>query len=402
MKIGLVTLSLTPGGAERLILEQARYLQNSGHDVIVYPQKDDPDFRESIDMSDLSVRELPEPNKPLNIPKSNELILPKILRDLVREDEVEHLISHYKDIITYLATHNTNINYSCHVNGSPFWFVDNPALVPHSRKQGYNQKLERIEGHGEFQNLQNSLFERIYYEIREVLRKRALQNSEIVTTLTNQVASELRFCYGIDPKIISPGVSENWFELELNKTPQDIPDVDTDNMILNVGRLDERKRNTLLLRSFADFYSWSEKDNVTLVIGGSGEEQGQLRSLATKLDIEDSVVFAGYISEEELPKYYSAADILAHPAWVAYGLVPLEAYIMGTKVMISTDTMVREIIGEEPGVSVIPPDSKKWSRKFRELLQAPDHDPNISTVPTWKEFCKNTYHHYEELDIFGK
>ncbi|WP_082238226.1 glycosyltransferase family 4 protein [Halorubrum tebenquichense] len=399
MKIGLVTLSLSPGGAERLILEQARDLRERGHTVRIYPEKDYPNFRESVGVNNIAIQEIPNSGRVLNVPKTDRLKQVRDIRSQILKDGLDFVISHYKDIEVYLATRGTDINYACHVNGSPFWFDDNPKLQPHTRKEGYQQQISSIDGHATFQDYHSTPIERLYYECRERLRQEALQESEIVTTLTDRVASELSFCYEIDPEVVRPGVSQDWFKISVDIEPRELPNINTDHMILNVGRLDRRKRNTLLIKSFAEFCRRTGREDVTLVIGGSGKEEDKLKSLVSKVGIESSVVFAGYIPEKDLPEYYVAADLLAHPAWVAYGLVPLEAYVAGARVAISTDTMVREIVEGEPGVSVVPPDVSQWSQKFESLLDNSEHKPNKSAVPTWETFCQSITQKYADYGL---
>lgn len=386
MNIGMVAPGLSPGGAERLILEEVKSLQGFNHSVTIYTRSDDPDFREKIGVSDIQIREFPKVNKLFSIPKTDKLHVTKWLRKKLIADNIDFVFSHYHDLMVYLATLNCEIDYSCHINGSPFWFRNNPRLVPHKQKAGYQQMVENVTGHGEFQSRSISPKNIIYQGFREVLQKKALQKSQLITTLTEQVASELSFCYGIDPQVVRPGVSKEWFEMDYQIDPTDIQGVTTDNMLLNVGRLDIRKRNALLIKSFNKFIKSEERTDVTLVIGGSGEEEDRLRTITTELGIRDYVVFTGYIPEDQLPRYYAAANILTHPAWVAYGLVPLEAYVQGTKVALSTDTMVREIIGGEPNVETIPPQIDMWANKISTMLNEPNQEPNTSVVPTWSEF----------------
>lgn len=399
MNIGMVTLRLSPGGAQRLVLEEAKSMQNFDHSVTIYPRSDDPDFREEVGVDDIYIREFPKVGRLIGTPKTDTVQVIKWLRKKFKDDNIDFVVSHYNDIEVYLATLHSDIKYSCHVNGSPFWFKNNPRLFPHKRKAGFQQKLDEVAGHAEFHGGSISPISRVYHEFLEKLRMKALQNSEAVTTLTERVASELSFCYGVHPHLVRPGVSKEWFDRDIQVEPKDIPEVTTDYMLFNVGRLDVRKRNALLLKAFAKFLEVEKRSDVTLVIGGSGEEEVNLQSLMSELEIMDHVVFAGYIPENQLPKYYSAADVLTHPAWVAYGLVPLEAYVLGTKVALSTDTMVREIIEGEPNVDIIPPRVDKWESKIGELLARPEQNPDKSAVPTWSEFGKHKYDIYKNLEI---
>ena len=384
-----MTLELKAGGAQRLVLEEARHFEKRGHDVILIPAKDNQEFRDSVGMKNIKVREYPflQLNTPSAINKPFEI---KRLRKILLNEDLDLVISHYHDIDVYLATRGTNINFSCHINGSPFWFISSESIIPHRGKSGYKMINDTINGHREFISPDSfPAYKKRYHEVRESLRERALQQSTVVTTLTSQVASELNFCYKIDPEVVRPGVGEEWHKININATPRDLKNVATDYAICNVGRLDERKRNALLIRAFSKIAK--ERDDITLIIGGTGNQGKALRALVSRLEIDERVVFPGYISEEKLPKYYAACDILAHPAWVAYGLTPLEAYVLGTKVAISTDTMVKEIIAGEPGVEILAPNVSDWESGLRELLDAPDHAPNTSVVPTWAQYFDDKY-----------
>jgi glycosyltransferase involved in cell wall biosynthesis len=61
------------------------------------------------------------------------------------------------------------------------------------------------------------------------------------------------------------------------------------------------------LRQFAK----SAKDNVNLkfLLIGGGAQDRELRDLARFLDVEDSVIFTGFVSYKELPRYLALADV---------------------------------------------------------------------------------------------
>lgn len=75
-----------------------------------------------------------------------------------------------------------------------------------------------------------------------------------------------------------------------------------------------------------------------VVIGGDGNSQyeTEIRRLSQELHIQDSVTFAGLVEQEELPRFYSAADVCVVPSYYeSFGLVALESLACGTPVVIT-------------------------------------------------------------------
>ncbi|MGB9821331.1 MAG: glycosyltransferase [Pseudothermotoga sp.] len=73
-----------------------------------------------------------------------------------------------------------------------------------------------------------------------------------------------------------------------------------------------------------------------LVIIGRGQREKELKQLARKLGTEKRVVFLDHVQYDELPEYYSAADVFVLPSISraeAFGLVGLEAMACGTPVI---------------------------------------------------------------------
>jgi len=110
---------------------------------------------------------------------------------------------------------------------------------------------------------------------------------------------------------------------------------DEENILLYVGRIDPMKGVDRLLAAAALL-----KDRMRfklLIIGGDDSpqyEQKRLHDMVRTLGIEESVIFAGSLPQEELPLYYSAADVFALPShYESFGLVGLESLACGTPVV---------------------------------------------------------------------
>jgi glycosyltransferase involved in cell wall biosynthesis len=72
--------------------------------------------------------------------------------------------------------------------------------------------------------------------------------------------------------------------------------------------------------------------DVLLVIAGSGRLEGELKSMAGSLGLAEAVRFVGFVSDDDLVRYYQAADVFVLPtlAFEGFGMVTLEALACGT------------------------------------------------------------------------
>jgi phosphatidylinositol alpha-1,6-mannosyltransferase len=94
-------------------------------------------------------------------------------------------------------------------------------------------------------------------------------------------------------------------------------------------------------------------ETVAFVVG-SGPEEARLKALAAELQIQDAVIFAGFVPESELPAYYAVADLYLHTCKLeSFGLSVLEASAAGVTVVAVGEGGPCEIIADgETGVLV--------------------------------------------------
>jgi glycosyltransferase involved in cell wall biosynthesis len=68
-----------------------------------------------------------------------------------------------------------------------------------------------------------------------------------------------------------------------------------------------------------------ENPNMKFLLIGGGDQDRELRELARTLDVEDSVIFTGFVSYENLPSYLKLADVAINtliPSLVAHVAFP--------------------------------------------------------------------------------
>lgn len=143
-------------------------------------------------------------------------------------------------------------------------------------------------------------------------------------------------------------------------------------IILFLGRIHEIKGIDFLINAYAKLVK--EKNDVILVL--AGPDDGYLKnvkSLIEELDLNDYVKFVGFINEVEKLSAYVDADILVYPSiFEIFGLVPFEAIMCGTPVIVTDDCGCGELIKEsKSGYLVEYGDVDALKEKMRIILENP-------------------------------
>ena len=158
------------------------------------------------------------------------------------------------------------------------------------------------------------------------LQYQTLKKSKSVITLSEHFRKEvLNFKANSHVYTIPPGVSEHdscitsekpEINIRIEKTPSEV-------ILVTIRR--HVKRTGIDLAIMAMTYL---PKNFKLVIIGDGPERKNLENLAHVLEIDARVLFTGYLPEEFVCRYLTAATLMIVPsrALEGFGLVVLEAY----------------------------------------------------------------------------
>lgn len=140
--------------------------------------------------------------------------------------------------------------------------------------------------------------------------------------------------------------------------------------ILFVGRLEKRKGVNYLLKA----YEMVKRavPEARLIIVGPGSRLRRRYEKQVKRDRLTDVVFIGYVSQEDLPRYYKTADVFCAPATSqeSFGIVLLEAMALGTPVVATSIAGYSSVIAHgEEGYLVPPRDVQKLAQALILLLK---------------------------------
>ena len=159
-----------------------------------------------------------------------------------------------------------------------------------------------------------------------------IKKSDAIVVPTYQEKENLILNYKSENNIyiVSPGVdlekfkSKNKFEsrkkLGLSQTSK---------ILLSVGRLEPIKGYDVLINALSFLKISDDFDVRLLIIGGDSKSQNELarlNSLKLKHGLSNQVNFLGAIDHDDLPIYFSAADVFVMPsAYETFGIAALEA-----------------------------------------------------------------------------
>lgn len=144
-------------------------------------------------------------------------------------------------------------------------------------------------------------------------------------------------------------------------------------MILFLGQICKRKGIDFLIKAFSELTK--EMSEVALIIIGSDSGyKVEVEKLIMALNLSNRIKLIGYIDEKDKLSAYVDADVLVYPGiFEIFGLVPFEAMMCGTPVIVTDDCGCGELVKESgAGYLIKYGDINDLKEKMKLVIENPE------------------------------
>ncbi len=171
-----------------------------------------------------------------------------------------------------------------------------------------------------------------------------------------------------------------------------------DRIILFVGTIEPRKNVGTLIRAYAQLKEKGIIEHKLVIGGNKGWMYEPTFALVEELELSEEVIFPGFLSPEELPLWYNAAELFAYPSlYEGFGLPPLEAMACGTPVITSNVSALPEVVGKA-GIMVGPHDVEAWAEAIEQVLLDAELRESLSNAGL-KRAARFSWHKTAEMTV---
>jgi glycosyltransferase involved in cell wall biosynthesis len=329
MKILQITPCFYPawayGGIPRVAYELSRELARMGHDVTVYTtdvfdqHNRCEESGQETTVDGITVRYFK--NASNSLAYHYQLYMPRGMRQVVQKT-----IANF-DVI-HLHGHRNFLN----------------TIVHHYAKKAGKGYI--LSGHGTILRIERRIFAKLVFD--RIFGDRVLRDADRFVAVSKYEVHQYAEM-GIDRNkvdVIYNGIDVDAFT--------DLPEIGafrkqyslrSKKMVLYLGKITPRKGIDFLVKAF----SMLNGTDASLVIAGNDMGfKREVDAIAREKGVSSRIVFTGLLTGKDKLSAYRDADVLVYPAiHEIFGLVPFEAMMCGTPVIVTDDCGCGEIIGNE-------------------------------------------------------
>lgn len=241
--------------------------------------------------------------------------------------------------------------------------------------------------------------------------KQSIQKASQIITISQSSKKDIVKTYKIDPKKVTvcyPGYNQEQFhkisDSEAIKKVLEKYNIQG-NYILFIGTVQPRKNLKRLIQAFAKI------EDLKLVVVGKIHGEGrqawkfeEIIELPKKLEIEEKVIFTGFVPNEDMLYLLNGATAFALPSlWEGFGIPVVDAMACGVPVIVSNVSSLPEVAGKaglyvdpesvdqiEQSIRVISTDKKLHSKLSKLALEQ-------SRKFSWKKMAKQVKDVFDQI-----
>lgn len=176
--------------------------------------------------------------------------------------------------------------------------------------------------------------------------------------------------------------------------------------LLFVGTIDYPGKNIkTVIEAFFNLKNRGELEGMKLVIiGKDGFNSQVIYDFVNSSSFKDDIIFTGYLTDEDLPKFYAGAAIMLYLSFFeGFGLPVLEAMSCATPVICPNTSCFPEIV-EDLDVKVPPTNVKAVEKRILQILNDENYRKELSLKCyekslkySWEESAKAYYYAFKHM-----
>jgi len=216
-----------------------------------------------------------------------------------------------------------------------------------------------------YPHLFNSIAERAYMHLFKFFAKLSLRNADSAISISKFLQKELKKETNLDSKVKYIKIDRKRFHRGIDgKEIRKKYKLGKDPVCLYVGRISPHKGIYLLIKAFS--LVLKEIPSAKLIIAGKPTFDSYSKEL--KRLSNDSVIFTGFVPDEELPAYYAACDVYTTASlWEGFDIPAVEAQACGKPVVAFNLCSHPEVV--KKGILVKPNSIKEFSKAIMHLIK---------------------------------
>ena len=214
-----------------------------------------------------------------------------------------------------------------------------------------------------------NFFERLYMRLFLYFVKLSVKNADSAISISKFMQGELKRETGLDSTVKYIEIDKKRFYpgIDGSRIREKYGINNNDPVLLYVGRISPHKGIDLLIKSFN--LVLEKKPNAKLLVVGKqtfGSYTEELKELANEINPE-SIIFTGFVSDDELPYYYAACDVYTTASlWEGFDIPIAEANACGKPAVAFDLCSHPEVI--EKGELVKPKDIEGFAKAILKIL----------------------------------